>query len=146
MAQIYLASPFFSDEQVARIEKIEAALTQNPTVKDFFSPRKNEDTDQEAYTKPWATAIYHIDVANIEAAEVMVAIIDFEGEYVDSGTAFEIGYAVQKGMPVIVFHEKTGTVNLMIGESLHAYLKTPDEVAQYDFHTMPTIEYDGKFI
>ncbi|USS90727.1 nucleoside 2-deoxyribosyltransferase [Fructilactobacillus carniphilus] len=146
MAQIYLASPFFSDEQVARIEKIEAALTQNPTVKDFFSPRKNQETDNEPYTKPWATDIYHIDVSNIDAAEAVVAIIDFEGEHVDSGTAFEIGYAVQKGTPVVVFHEKTGTVNLMIGESLHAYLKTPEAVAQYDFKTMPTSEYDGKFI
>ncbi|USS88421.1 nucleoside 2-deoxyribosyltransferase [Fructilactobacillus hinvesii] len=146
MAQIYLAGPFFSDEQVARIEKIEAALTQNPTVQDFFSPRKNQETEHEQFTKPWATAIYHTDVSNIDAAEAVVAILDFEGEHVDSGTAFEIGYAVQKGTPVVVFHEKTGTVNLMIGESLHAYLKTPEEVSQYDFQAMPTNEYNGKFI
>ena len=37
--QIYLAAPFFSDEQIDRVARIEAALEANPTVTDFYSPR-----------------------------------------------------------------------------------------------------------
>ncbi|USS93039.1 nucleoside 2-deoxyribosyltransferase [Fructilactobacillus ixorae] len=146
MAQIYLAGPFFSEDQIARIEKVEQALTSNPTVRDFFSPRKHQSTQHAQFTKPWATEIYQADIKNLRAAEAVVAIIDFTEDHVDSGTAFEIGYAVQLGTPVIVLHEKTGTVNLMIGESLHAYLTSPAALSDYDFNTLPANEYDGEFI
>lgn len=43
--RIYLAGPFFSPEQIARIEKVEAALRQNPTVDSFFSPRQSDEND-----------------------------------------------------------------------------------------------------
>lgn len=36
--RIYLAGPFFSDEQIDRIARAEQALTQNQTVDSFFSP------------------------------------------------------------------------------------------------------------
>ncbi len=39
MAQIYVASPFFSPEQVDRVKRLEAALAANPTVTDYYSPR-----------------------------------------------------------------------------------------------------------
>ena len=38
MAQIYIASPFFSPEQVTRVTQLEEALAKNPTVTDFYSP------------------------------------------------------------------------------------------------------------
>ena len=39
MKRVYLAGPFFDDEQIDRIERLEKALTENQTVSDFFSPR-----------------------------------------------------------------------------------------------------------
>ncbi|WP_413626950.1 nucleoside 2-deoxyribosyltransferase [Fructilactobacillus vespulae] len=146
MAQIYLASPFFSDEQIKRIEVVEQALSDNKTVVDFFSPRKNQEASHPEFTKPWAKEIYQKDIDNVKACDAVVAIIDFEGKHVDSGTAYEIGAAVAMGKPVIVFQEKDNNVNLMISESLHAYLKTGEEVANYDFNKMPSNEYDGEFI
>ncbi|WP_395317698.1 nucleoside 2-deoxyribosyltransferase [Fructilactobacillus frigidiflavus] len=146
MAQIYLASPFFSEEQITRIEMVEKALTNNKTVADFYSPRKHQEAENEEFTKPWAKEIYQRDIENIEAADAVLAVIDFDGPNVDSGTAYEIGAAVAMGKPVVVFQQKDNTVNLMISESLHAYLKTGEEVENYDFKTMPTSEYNGDFI
>ncbi|ANZ57888.1 nucleoside 2-deoxyribosyltransferase [Fructilactobacillus lindneri] len=146
MAQIYLASPFFSEEQIQRIEVVEKALTNNPTVADFYSPRKHQEAKNKEFTKPWAKEIYQRDIENIEAADAVVAVIDFVGDNVDSGTAYEIGAAVQMGKPVVVFQQKDNTVNLMISESLHAYLKTGEEVEKYDFSKIPANEYDGDFI
>ncbi|MCG0685020.1 Purine trans deoxyribosylase (Nucleoside deoxyribosyltransferase-I) [Lactiplantibacillus plantarum] len=40
MAQIYIASPFFSPEQVTRVTQLEEALAKNPTVTDFYSPAR----------------------------------------------------------------------------------------------------------
>lgn len=146
MAQIYLASPFFNEEQITRIEMVEKALTNNPTVADFYSPRKHQEAENEEFTKPWAKEIYQRDIENIEAADAVLAVIDFEGPNVDSGTAYEIGAAVAMGKPVVVFQQKGNTVNLMISESLHAYLKTGEEVENYDFKKMPTSEYNGDII
>ncbi|KRM90516.1 nucleoside 2-deoxyribosyltransferase [Fructilactobacillus florum] len=144
MAKIYLASPFFDAEQVTRIEKIEQALTQNPTVTSYFSPRKYKlQGDYQEFTKPWAQAIYRVDMEHLMAADAVLAIVDFVDDQVDSGTAYEIGAAVQMKKPVIVFQEKTATVNLMISESLQAYLKDPAAVAGYDFEKLPRSEYEG---
>ena len=43
--------------------------------------------------------IYEQDLQGLEQADVVAAILD--GPDVDSGTAFEIGYACAKGKPVI---------------------------------------------
>ena len=45
MKRVYLAGPFFDDDQIDRIERMEKALAANPTVSEFFSPR-NEQHDE----------------------------------------------------------------------------------------------------
>lgn len=44
MSQIYLAGPFFSEEQVERVARIEKALEENPTVTGFYSPRHHQES------------------------------------------------------------------------------------------------------
>lgn len=39
MSQIYLAGPFFSEEQIDRVSRIEKALEENKTITSFYSPR-----------------------------------------------------------------------------------------------------------
>lgn len=143
MAQIYLASPFFSYEQIQRIEVVEKALEANPTVTDFYSPRKHQDAENEQFTLPWANEIYHRDMENLAAAKVVVAVVDFVGDNVDSGTAYEIGAGVQMGKPVVVFQQKDEPLNLMISESLHAYLRNGEQLQAYDFSKMPESHYTG---
>lgn len=144
MAQIYLASPFFNEDQITRIEKVEKALDENTTVKSVFSPRKDDVSEYEEFSKEWAKVVYKNDINNVKDADYVVAVLDFVDDNVDSGTAYEIGAAVQLGKPVIVFHEKDHPVNLMISESLHAYLKDFDDLKNYDFNTLPSNEYNGK--
>ena len=67
--RIYLAGPFFSPEQIARIEIIETALRQNSTVDDFFSPRLGEDGGEFSVGSPeWANKVFHLDVSEIDRA------------------------------------------------------------------------------
>lgn len=144
---LYLAGPFFDDEQVERISKVEAALDANSTVKDYFSPRKYQYDGLEFGTKEWRKAVYQNDIDNLEKANAVLAIVDFEGEQVDSGTAFEIGHAVKAGIPVIIFQEKDiDKLNVMISDSLTAYLKTTDEILNYDFDQLAKNEYNGSVL
>lgn len=144
MTKVYLAGPFFDAEQIERIERMEHALTTNDTVTSFFSPRSETNDQFEMGTPEWAAATFEVDRKNIDAADVVVAVIDYVDEHVDPGTAWEIGYANANHKPVILVKEKpNGSVNLMMGIPAHAVLLHVSDVAAYDFDNMPTSEWTG---
>lgn len=146
MTNIYLAGPFFDDEQLERIGRAEKALAANPQVNRVFSPRLNEVRDFEMGTPTWCAKTFKMDTDQIDAADVVVALADYVDDQVDSGTAFEIGYAYHSHTPVVLVHEKDNIVNLMLAESLQAYLTQADALATYDFATLPANRYEGEVI
>jgi nucleoside deoxyribosyltransferase len=144
MAQIYLAAPFFSDKQIDRAQRVEAALTANPTVTDFYSPRLHQKTDNPEFTAPWAAEIFQRDVTNVQNADIVVAVIDYRDNDADSGTAFEIGMAWTLKKPIVVVNEEAFPVNLMLSESLTSYFTQAKDLAQYDFSTTPSTPFTGE--
>ncbi len=88
--QIYLAGPFFSFSQRWLIgEFYKAFLQENVSI---FSPLHNVGIGGTETVEP--------DIAGLEGSDVMLAIADG----LDAGTMFEVGYAVKKGIPVVVFN------------------------------------------
>ncbi|WP_137597926.1 nucleoside 2-deoxyribosyltransferase [Paucilactobacillus kaifaensis] len=146
MKKIYLAGPFFSESQIKRITKVEKALAANPTTGEIFSPRLSDENDDSinAGSPAWAKSIFNKDVAEIDNADIIVAITDFAYENVDSGTAFEIGYAYKLKKPIILLQEKDEPLNLMVSQAGHYYTKSIDDLASYDFNALPAKEYTGK--
>ena len=146
--RIYLAGPFFSPEQIARIEKVEAALRQNPTVDSFFSPRQSDENDApsaEVGSPAWAKQIFAKDVAEIDQADALVVVADYVHANVDSGTAFEVGYGYHAHKPLIILQELADEpLNLMIGQAAHYYTQSIASLATYDFTTLPNNEFTGK--
>ena len=146
--RIYLAGPFFSPEQIARIEKVEAALRQNPTVDSFFSPRQSDENDTpsaEVGSPAWAKQIFAKDVAEIDQADALVVVADYVHANVDSGTAFEVGYGYHAHKPLIILQELADEpLNLMIGQAAHYYTQSIANLATYDFTTLPSNEFTGK--
>ena len=76
--------------------------------------------------------IYEEDLRGLEGADVVVAVLD--GPDVDSGTAFEVGYACAKGKPVIglktdmrVF-ARGEELNNMLAQGVRALVKNFDEL------------------
>ncbi len=146
--RIYLAGPFFSPEQIARIEKVEVALRQNPTVDSFFSPRQSDENDApsaEVGSPAWAKQIFAKDVAEIDQADALVVVADYVHANVDSGTAFEVGYGYHAHKPLIILQELADEpLNLMIGQAAHYYTQSIASLATYDFTTLPSNEFTGK--
>lgn len=150
--KIYLASPFFNDEQIWLVELLENVLSTNETVGEIFSPRLQQ-LDHLPFGSPaWSQAVFQNDVKHIDWADVVVAVIDFDGQtelhgqthnHVDSGTAFEIGYAYATDKPVVLVHKKGGIVNLMLSESATAYITKVSDLLDYDFKEMPKSSYSG---
>jgi len=126
--KVFLAAPLFSEAEryfnskVAkklRDRGLEVWLAQE-------SPFIHEGTSKEK------KKIYKEDISALKACDVVVAVLD--GVEVDSGVAFEIGYAVATGKPVIGLKtdhrtfSKVEEVNLMLEIPLTKLCKSIEEV------------------
>lgn len=145
--KIYLASPFFDKEQVERVKRVEAALEKNPTVDEVFSPRLQQDDHLEHGSDEWRETIYNNDIKHVEWCDAVVAVHDYVGEHVDPGTAFEIGYGKALDKFIVLYQEKDpvkeAPVNLMLTDSLDAYLQDIEDLATYDFNEKTPIRYEN---
>jgi nucleoside 2-deoxyribosyltransferase len=75
--------------------------------------------------------IFLVNLAGLTSAEVVVAVCD--GPQVDDGTAWEIGYAYARGIPVYglrtdprITQRREEPINLMILEGLRALVPSVD--------------------
>ncbi|WP_214796492.1 MULTISPECIES: nucleoside 2-deoxyribosyltransferase [unclassified Exiguobacterium] len=138
----YLAAGFFNERQLADVKAVEAILEENGM--DYFSPRQHQFEELEFGSLEWRYATFDNDVEHIREADVMVAIID---EAYDSGTVWEIGYAYSIGVPIILV-DVTGSnkANLMLTESVTAYLHGLAELSLYDFSKRHAVQFEGEVI
>lgn len=134
---VYLAGPFFSESQIEIVKELNSVLQKNETIGNVFVPMEHQmnDGDLVEFTSPWAKAVAMNDYKNVREADIVVAIVDFDGQDMDSGTATEIGYAYAIGRPVFLYHAKNHDmmVNLMATEVTKAYFTDLKEIEKYDF-------------
>lgn len=134
---VYLAGPFFSESQIEIVKELNKSLQKNETISNIFVPMEHQmnDGDLVEFTSPWAKAVAMNDYKNVREADIVVAIVDFDGQDMDSGTAAEIGYAYAIGRPVFLYHAKNHDmmVNLMATEVAKAYFTNLEEIEKYDF-------------
>lgn len=137
--KIYIASPFFNEEEIKNVQQAEKILMSRGF--DVFSPRLNEVRKEEnTQDIHWARETFMNDRRFIDWADAVVML--YYGGYSDSGTAWECGYAYGRGTPVIVVHLGDDS-NLMIHEGCHSNI-TMEELKDYDFNMMPVNPYTGK--
>lgn len=138
--KIYLASPFFNDMEIERVDKVKEILDSKGL--DVFSPKEHQNPQFEFGSKEWRKATFENDVKHIDWCDVVVAIIS-QGNYDDSGTAWELGYAYATNKPVVLVNLTGETINLMIADSLHALITSYDELKNYDFDKLEKISYNN---
>ena len=137
MKKVYLASPFFNQTEIEIVNQVEAILKEKGL--DVFSPMKNQMEHLEVGTRQWSMETFMNDVKFIKWSEVVVGI--YHGNYSDSGTAWELGYAYATDKPVILIHVGENS-NLMVHEGAHANL-TLEELEDYDFNELKSSFYTG---
>ena len=114
--QIYLAAPLFTEAE--RKYNVYLCGLLEDAGYDVFLPQR-EVSQYEGSHKP--SRIYNADLAELRSVDCVVAICD--GADVDSGTAWECGYACSRGIPVIALRTDFRAFglderfNLMIQES-----------------------------
>jgi len=118
MKTVYLAAPLFSEAECDFNRKLRDLIKGEGF--QVFLPQ--EDSNNIHVEKNRQEIIFNKNLVALDRSDIIVAVID--GADVDSGTAWEIGYAYAKGKQV--FGLKTdfrtlgieGTVNLMIERSI----------------------------
>lgn len=135
--KIYLASPFFNETELTAVKRAEEILEKRGFT--VFSPRKHPITAEREGSPAWSKATFIADRTYIDWADVVVML--YHGQYSDSGTAWECGYAYGARTPVLVVQLGENS-NLMVHEGCHANLSL-DELETYDFERMPLRGYEG---
>ena len=135
---IYIASPFFNEFELETISRVEEILQERGY--EIYSPRLHEDREDKEIVPDWCKKTFLKDVEAINHSSRMLMI--YHGNYSDSGTAWECGYAFALGIPVVALHVGEDS-NLMIHESVRANISM-DELMTYDFEKLPKKKFDGK--
>ncbi|MBQ9157518.1 MAG: nucleoside 2-deoxyribosyltransferase [Eubacterium sp.] len=139
MRKIYLASPFFNEEEIEEVSKAETILRERGY--EVFSPREHEVRDESMGTYAWSRKTFVMDIMGIVKADCLVML--YWGNYSDTGTAWECGFAYAKEKPVIVVHMGESS-NLMVHEGSHTNLTGVEALKDYDFDSMSQHRYSGK--
>lgn len=139
MKKIYIASPFFNEKEIEVLSKVEIILKERGF--DVFSPREHEVREGSVGKPEWSLATFRSDKEAIDWCDCVVML--YHGNYSDSGTAWECGYAYATNKKVVVV-QLGDSSNLMIHEGSHTNIYSLDELKNYDFETMPKSRYTGK--
>lgn len=126
---LYLASPFFTQEQEELERLVSNALKNNISVGNVFQP-KNIKAENEFGTDAWKKEIFEKDTLAIKSCDVVVAIVNFinkDGEIIpDPGTTWELGYANALNKPIVLLdfghNPKETVLNVMIDMGTHCHI------------------------
>ena len=119
MRNVYLAAPLFSEAECDFNSRLRDEL-EGIGLGVFLPQEHSNEIDSELDDRQ--ESIFSKNVAAIDKADILVAVLD--GVDVDSGTAWEIGYAHALGKPVYGLRTDfrtlgiEGVVNLMIERSV----------------------------
>ena len=135
---IYIAGPFFNEKEIAILTQVEKILSERGL--DYFSPRQHAAPDCQPETPEWSRATFLLDRDAIDRCALVLMV--YHGNYSDSGTAWESGYAYATGKPVVAVHTGDSS-NLMVHESAIANIRLED-LPVYDFQKLTEVRYTGK--
>ncbi len=130
--KVYIASPFFSPQQLGVVEKIEQELEDRSI--DYFSPRKegilrSMTPGERAHA---LKRVYDKNIVELEVADILLAVTD----NFDPGTIFEIGYFTgvnnvgSLDRPLITLSASGHGSNVMLAQSAKAHIQGAEGVGE----------------
>ena len=123
---IYIAGHFFTDRERALLKKVIHRTKEAYPNEELFIPMEHFIPNGENLSNnEWAEAVFKMDVAALDKSNLVIA--SYLGLRSDTGTAWEIGYAYAKGIPVtLILHSDAleGEVSIMPIQSSNNPFKT----------------------
>lgn len=129
MKKLYIAAPFFNDQQLALVEQAETVIRLTVGL-DFYSPRmdgvlKDMSPEERNAAGP---KLFKLNVKMIRECDAVLALKD----YSDTGTTWETGFAYGIEKPVFAYRsDTTQPLNIMVLQCLNA--------VAYGYHSLVTM-------
>lgn len=124
--RVYLASPFFNEKERERMENVLRVLRESGY--SVYAPYEFKLKDADSMPNSvWAEKIYKGDTDEICEADYVVAIID--GMNADTGTSWEVGFAVGMGKDVLAVVDTDVTQSLMVINSVEGIISYKDLIS-----------------
>ena len=103
--KIYIAGPFFTKEECHELEEMIQYVRELYPNSELFIPKEHFIPDGETMPNDvWAKKVFDMDVQELDDADLVFAL--YLGHYSDTGTAWEIGYAYAREIPVLLYCPK----------------------------------------
>ena len=126
---IYLAGPFFNDEQKARMDNVKNLLVELGYV--VADPREFGpvivDSAPEAKTPAFFKGIFDGNIQAMDKSFMVLASLDDK----DIGTAFELGHMYASLKFVTSFAFGGGKTNVMLGQAVDQHFTSPEELREF---------------
>lgn len=119
---IYLAGPFFNVQELDWVNRICNKL--EGAGLNVYSPSKENGIIPTEASPELRRSTFESDILLIDKSNIVVALIDHD----DTGTSFEIGYAYNKGIPIIGLRTSCSQVNNMISQSCSRIVNNVDDL------------------
>ena len=123
---IYIAGPFFTDKEKAFLKIVIESVKEMFPNEELFIPMEHFIPNGENLSNnEWAEAVFKMDVEALNKCNRVVAA--YLGLRSDTGTAWEIGYAYVKNIPVSLIlspEALNGEVSIMPIQSSNYFRKT----------------------
>ena len=123
---IYIASPFFTPEQLAVVEHVEHTLKYVGL--SYYSPRHDgvlKDMPPEERLKA-GPKLFKMNCEMVCACDAVLALMDYK----DTGTTWETGYAFGLGHPVLGYRtDPNQPLNVMLQQCFHAIVYGKEELS-----------------
>jgi nucleoside 2-deoxyribosyltransferase len=133
MPKLYYAGPLFTDaERLWNNANVTWLRAHCPAWTVLMPQEFCAAFDGGVAGKPDFARVYRACVDHLASADVVLAILD--GADADSGTSFEMGYAVARGIPIIGLRTdwrpaEDGSGNCMLSRSCRQVIKSIEEMS-----------------
>lgn len=114
--KVYFSSGWFTENQDRVCTKLEEFLRSRPDIKPYFPRHDGTKLEANQFHDPKIRERVFLDnVENIDSADFIVTNLDGKDGFLDTGTVWEDGYAMAKGIPVIAYQDSpdSGMENLI---------------------------------
>ena len=101
--KVYVAGPFFREGERERLEELRNFFNKDAFFDkyEFFFPMDHFIPGGENMPNgEWAWNVFNMDVEALSQSKLVIAVYDTH--YSDSGTAWELGYAFARNIPVLL--------------------------------------------
>ncbi len=137
--KVYLASPFFTDEQIKNVVSATKILTE----KGFkvYVPMYDIIPKNELDKELWDNLTFNKDINQINECDLVVVL--YYGFYSDSGTCWEVGYSFGINKKTVIVHLHNEKSNCMVHCGAYTNVLGLNGLKNYDFDKMKKFSFEN---